>query len=92
MAEGIRDLERWSRASSAETEIEALYSELETLTERAGREPDLRLEIGLRISRLRELQRQEAAKMRERFAARRRLKPGTGWDVLRRIDERLSDG
>lgn len=90
MAERIEKLERWTPSSSTETEIDALYSELQELTERAYREPELRDEISSRILRLRELQRQEAVKMRERFDARRRLKPGAGWDLLGRIDERLS--
>lgn len=92
MAEGIRNLERWSPASSTEAEIEALYSELEALAEIAHNEPELLDRFDLRILQLRALQRQEAAKMRERFVARRRLKPGTGWDLLRRIDGRLSNG
>ena len=73
---------------SAETEINALYAEIRDLVARSGEEPELQAEIHRTIERLRRLQQEEAARMRERFEARRRLKPGTGWDLLKRIEDR----
>jgi len=77
---------------STEREIKALYAEIRHLLTRPAEIPTLQEELESRILRLRSLQRQEAATMRESFESRRHLRPGTGMELLNRIEKRLNNG
>lgn len=75
---------------SREDVIDRLYAELRPLMSRAVSDPSLRGEVDARLSRLRELQSEEADEMQKRFEAGLLLKPGEGWQALDRAKELLA--
>jgi hypothetical protein len=74
---------------SRNSAIDALYKELHQLMSR--QEPGLEGEIERKLARLRSLQREEAAAMRQRFEASLHLKPGEGWQALSEARRLLSE-
>jgi antitoxin component of MazEF toxin-antitoxin module len=80
-----------TEAPSRDDEIGSLYSEIRDLLERSDRENGLGEEIQSRYRRLRQLQTQEADAVQARFEAGRNLKPGRGWEALRKAHEILAN-
>lgn len=86
-------LDRRKRAPleySREDSIDSLYAELRPLMSRAVSDPSLRGEVEAKLSRLRELQSEEADEMQKRFEAGLLLKPGEGWQALDRANDLLA--
>ncbi|HEX3129627.1 MAG TPA: hypothetical protein VH394_19980 [Thermoanaerobaculia bacterium] len=79
--------ERESDARNAT--IDRLYAELHRLTSQPV--PGADSEIEQRLARLRALQEEEAAAMRQRYEASSPLKPGTGWQALNEARRLLSE-
>jgi hypothetical protein len=75
---------------SREDAIDSLYAELRPLMSRAVSDPGLREEVEAKLSRLHELQSEEADEMQKRFEAGLLLKPGEGWQALDRANELLA--
>jgi hypothetical protein len=75
---------------SREDAIDRLYAEVRPLMSRAVSDPSLRGEVEAKLSRLRELQSEEADEMQKRFEAGLLLKPGEGWQALDRANELLA--
>jgi hypothetical protein len=71
-------------------EIDKLYAELRPLMSRAAREPDLKDQVQAKLTALRQLQSEEADEMERRFEKGLLLKPGEGWQALKRADELLA--
>lgn len=69
--------------------IDRLYSELRQLMSQPESSADP--EIEQKLARLRALQQEEAAAMRERYIARSPLKPGAGWQALSEARKLLSE-
>jgi hypothetical protein len=67
--------------------IDSLYAELRQLMSQPGADS----EIEQRLARLRTLQQEEAAAMRQRYEARGQLKSGTGWQALSEARKLLSE-
>jgi hypothetical protein len=89
MAEHEVPIEEVGEEDARNASIEGLYAELCQLMSRP--ETDVDLEIEQRLERLRTLQQKEAAVMRQRYEARSRLKPGTGWQALSEARKLLSE-
>jgi hypothetical protein len=70
--------------------IDKLYAELRPLMSRAAADPSLKEEVQVKLSHLRRLQSEEADEMEKRFEAGLLLKPGEGWQALKRADELLA--
>lgn len=73
-----------------EEEIESLYRELRNLMGRADDGPGVEAQIASRLTRLRQLQKEEAAEMRASIESQFHLKPGEGWEALREARRLLS--
>jgi hypothetical protein len=86
---GLRS--RKSRSETRRTEtIDRLYRQLRDLRGRAETEPRLRPDIDVLFAELRSLQQQEADEMERRFESQLLLKPGEGWEALRRATDLLT--
>jgi len=77
-------------ASRRSAEIDRLYAELRPLMSRAVADPSLQGEVQAKLAHLRRLQSEEADEMEKRFEAGLLLKPGEGWQALKRADELLA--
>lgn len=71
-------------------EIDKLYAELRPLMSRAASDPSLKEEVQARLSALRRLQCEEADELERLFEASLLLKPGEGWQSLKRADDLLA--
>jgi hypothetical protein len=76
-------------ADSRNATIDRLYAELHQLMSQPT--PGADSEIEQRLARLRTLQQEEAAAMRQRYEARSHLKPGMGWLALSQARKLLSE-
>jgi hypothetical protein len=85
-----RELRATDTASQRSRVIDALYIELRPLMNRAAADPSLTAEVQSKLSRLRQLQTEEADEMEKRFAAGLSLKQGEGERALERARELLA--
>ena len=86
------ELENLDTSAKRTDDIDRLYTELRDLRTKAAEDPALEDEIKEKLSRLRQLQAEEASEMRKRFRAWLPFEPGSGRTALERAKRLLADG
>ena len=71
--------------------IDLLYLELRTLLQQEESGRDVKGIVDRKMNELRSLQEREAKAMREVFERRVYVKPGSGWDLMKKVEGLLAD-